>query len=901
MGELQFDKYKSYLKDIVEHYGHRADINPTFCFSPDHENTNTESMVLYDTHFECKSCGVKGDIYDAVGLLAGLHDKVEQFKQVEQILGKSNFTEIKKKPKKEQFKPNLSALDKLKKYVQSQAADNRDKIIEYLEQRNCTNEMIDYISKGLGYWPGYETVLEDIGKHVIFNAGIPGKNPKTKTYSWGPAGPVALMGLGLKLFYYNESGESKKIGSKAVKIFPAFLSKKSKYEKLYLTEGEMSALAMKSAGFDDVSPTGGVNGLSEDNMEALLPYPKIYIVFDGDTAGKKNLHTLKDKMRSFGVDGDIYIVRLPKGEDPDDLIKAGKLNVITDAIQKSEKAAAEIETAVENAETEKNKPYAPFYFAGYDERNYYVVPKNQSIPIAVGRTDGAIKGLMFDIAPPDYWYKRFIKENKEGKATFDILAAIEWFRVKGQKSGIYDHNKALGVGPHVDNEKIVFNLGDSLYLFDDKKKIEYPDYEGSKFYIRSTEKFDIDGESWELPECRRLYKEIRKYGFTHKIDFMLIAGWIVLAPFASILDRRPHLAVIGQKGSGKTTLVDFIIKPAIGEIGLYVEGETTEAGARQAIGRDCRPCIIDEFEANTLDKKKRVEGILTLARSAFGGSAETIKGTQSQKALIFRTRVMFMFLAVKVDLLNDANRSRIPIIDVKNLNRQLDNDFDFTGLRRRTFENLDRVLELTKIVREYMKQYKFDNRTLDTYSTLIAGFWFLVSDSEFLKDDTEKLNESISEAIKNIITKANKDDPDEIMILNYIFNHIVRLAPDSELSVFEMLTITHEDGELSPYKKQLSRLGIRRDVELLIEGKTYDALAVSAHHGKLQDILKNTEYFDYKDMLRRHPAVIFEDTKSIYMLAEKQKQRCIIFDWEEIRKHHFVETENINGQMDIPF
>lgn len=895
MSNLQFDKYKPYLRQIIEHFNYRSDINPAQCINPEHENSNTPAMLLYDEHFNCQSCGVKGDIYDAVGLLSGIHEKVEQYKKVEEILGKSDFTEYKKKSKNE-FTPNETALKKILEYIILQRKSHEKEVLEYLKNRNSTEDMIKTMSKYLGYWPGYSQAEKDLGKDILWKSGIPGKNPTTGLYSWGPSGPVVKLGLGFKLFFY-DGNESKKIGSKKCKIFPAFI--KGDSDKLYLTEGEMSALAMISAGFEDVSPTGGVKGLSKNNMESLLPYSKIYIVFDGDTAGRKSVHELKNSMREFGVDADIYIVRLPKGKDPDDLIKAGKLNIITDAIMKAEKASDEIKQAVGNAESKQKDNYnTPFYFAGYDEKNYYVVPRNQSIPISIGRADGSIKGMMFDIAPSEFWYERFIKETKEGKMVFDMNSAIKWFREKGQKTNLYDHNRALGIGPHMDDNKIIFNTGDGLYLFDEKKKINYSEYEGSKFYVRSTDNYILEGEAWDLVECRRLYKEIRKYGFNHTVDFMLIAGWVVLAPFASILKRRPHLAIIGQKGSGKTTLIENIVQPAVGEIGLYVEGETTEAGIRQYIGRDCKPTIIDEFEANTMEKRKRVEGVLSLARSSFGGEARTIKGTQNQKALVFNTKVMFMFLAIKIDLLNDANRSRIPILSSKNLNNKLDDNFDFTGLRRRTFENLDKILELTNITRKYMEKYDYDNRTLDTYSTLLAGFWFLVSDSDFLKDPSEKLNDSMLEVMKNISHKDDNSDSDEIMILNYIFNHRIRIAPDKELTIFEMLNITDVDGESFTYRDQLSRWGIRRDIEMTIEGESYNALAIVGHHADIQTILRDTEYYDYKDMLGRHPAHIFEETKPIYIVAQKQKQRCIILDWDKIKEHHFIIEKD---ETELPF
>jgi len=82
---------------------------------------------------------------------------------------------------------------------------------------------------------------------------------------------------------------------------------------------------------------------------------------------------------------------------------------------------------------------------------------------------------------------------------------------------------------------------------------------------------------------------------------------------------------------------------------------------------------------------------------------------------------------------------------------------------------------------------------------------------------------------------------------------------------------------------------------MMIEGKEYNALAIAGHHLDLQKILKDTEYFDYKDMLKRHPAAIFDELKPIRMVGNK-RQRCIVLDWEKIMEYHAFDDSG-----EIPF
>ncbi len=883
MEKLPYNKYKNHLKSILAHFGKPHQTNPEYCFAHGESvNSKSKSMILKADKFDCKSCGEHGDIYDAIGIIEGISDKGEQFKRVSQIIDGGNYMPEKKQT---EFYPDSSAEKKLLEYVVSMRDTHKTELEEYFKKRKCTEDMINAFSSSVGYWPGYEKAESELGKDILRKAGVPGKNPKTKKYSWGNSGPIVKIGRGFKYFFYDEDGKSNKVGTKTCRSFPAFIKEES--DSLYLTEGELSALSLLYAGFKNVSPVGGVNGITKDFAEEYFKYDNIYIVFDGDHAAKKSIYKVKEKLRAMEYPGDIFIVKLPKGKDPDDMIKENRVEEIHEAIEKSRFIQSEIkeaETTILESKTETIDISSPFYFAGYDEKSYYVVPKNQSIPIAVGRPDGSIKGLMYDLAPREFWFNKFKKVNEEGVASLDVAAAVSWFRENGQRSGLYDQNSAMGLGAHYDDDKIIFNTGDGLYLFNEKKKIDYVDYNGKKFYSRSKKRFDLSGEAWDLNERVRLYNEIKKYGLKHPADFMIIAGWLVLAPFASILERRPHLAIVGKRGTGKTTLIENIIAPALGELALNIEGTSTEAGARQFIGQDCLPTTVDEFETGTSEKKKRVSGILDLARSAYGGLAETVKGTQGQKALIFKTKIMFMFFAIKIDLLNDANKSRIPVIEMTGANNELNTNFDFTGLRRYAFENLDRIKPIIKSAREFMSSYKFDNRTLDTYSTLLGGFWFLVSDYEFLKDKNKELNDAIPKACDLIESKINTSESDEQKVLNYILQHRIRIASDVEKTIYEMI---EEIYEIPEYSKILSRYGIRVDHQMKIEKELYDSLAISGTHLEIKKILEKTEYEDYRDILGRHPSILFSgELKPIRMLGKNGKSRCLVLDWGKVKESH---------------
>ena len=255
MKNFDFDKYKGYLKDYLSRNGKDPRKNPMHCISPDH-NDNKPSMIIHEDYFKCQSCDCHGDIYDAVYYLEGISSKAEQFKFIEKLYGNSEIKPVVKK----EFIVDRKAEKAIRDYVINQAKTNQDKIIEYLKQRQCTESMIVDLVDLFGFWTGYKQAENNLGKELLFTAGIPGKNPKTGEYSWGSPGVICKIGKGFKLFFY-DGGQSIKIGSKKCETFPfPFLPDSP---DINICEGEMTAISMIWAGYENTVAIGGVKALSD--------------------------------------------------------------------------------------------------------------------------------------------------------------------------------------------------------------------------------------------------------------------------------------------------------------------------------------------------------------------------------------------------------------------------------------------------------------------------------------------------------------------------------------------------------------------------------------------------------------------------------------------------------------
>ncbi len=84
---------------------------------------------------------------------------------------------------------------------------------------------------------------------------------------------------------------------------------------LILTESVIDALTLYNAGFRDVIPCYGVNGLTEDHVKLLIDcrVKEAHICFDSDDAGDQGAARIAGQLKEKGIEP--YIVRLPAISD----------------------------------------------------------------------------------------------------------------------------------------------------------------------------------------------------------------------------------------------------------------------------------------------------------------------------------------------------------------------------------------------------------------------------------------------------------------------------------------------------------------------------------------------------------------------------------------------------------
>lgn len=890
---MDFKKYKNALKQYLKAKGFNPSGSVMFCFSPHHSNTNTPACMINDHNFNCASCGVHGDVYDACGILTGETDRIKQFLEVEKTILGYNPEWKKETKKKKKFEIDFDCEQRLINYLRKNGGRKKG-VDAFLKKRGYSETMIKKIAPYLGYWPGFDIALSELGKETLKGAGVPLIHPIKNYSSWSPAGVVVRLSKGLKLCFY-KNDKCEKRGTKTCRTFPGPW-KIDKEKPLILVEAELSAISMRALDYQNVIPTGGTSGLTIKAIkEYLLSTKEITFAFDGDESGRKStgLEEFKkddgkknypDILIGNNYKGVIRIAQLPDGKDPDDLIQEKKYDqlqkIISDAsIYKKKKTEVMVQ-----------KNYHPFFFLGFDERYYYVLPKRFFIPLSINRGDSSIKNMMKEVAPFEWWFNSFQKYDADGNASFDMLGAIEWFREESARKGLYDDRKVLGIGAYKDGENIVFNKGDSLFV--EGRKIKYEDYEGEKIFTRSKIKLNFSGTPWTVDDGTNFINQLNTFNFEKKIDYIVVSGYAVISWLASLLDKRPHIWITAKSKTGKSTLVENLLVPVVGkEQAFYIESIASEAFFRQSCRKDCRVPFLDEFEAHNKEEALQQKKYFHFMRSAYSGIV-TGKGTPGHEPITFNIKLMFCLISVNVRFDNEADSSRFVICRMKpktdkKFMKQIENP---NGLRLRTLKKISKIKNYIKKAKQLIIDNGYDYRKADTYSPFLVGFWMLVSDNDFFIGD-DWLKKIIIGSIQNLSEPDYKDDEDRI--LERIFQERIKIDPGHEETIAEMLIEkimdTSSGDEVLKYDSIIRRYGLRR-----FDYKGKEALAIEKENPALKRILSDTAFQDYKEILQRHPAII--DISQVVRMAGKTT-RCMLFSWEKLEKQYFMEKNEENLQI----
>lgn len=310
------------------------------------EKTPSFTVNEYDQFYHCFGCGVGGDVIKfiqeiesvdfmgAVNILADLAKmQVPSFSS-----GTSDEDDIKKRKEE---KERLTALmrDAARHYVDNLKTPQSKPGRIYFEKRKISPEIARRF--GIGFSINFNDIIEFLQSKgytidEMVSAGVVKLKDGRPYDALGGRvifptidtsnNVIAFCGRTLESHpdrakYINTSDTV--LFSKSKSLFGINLVKKEKLssnnlEPIIVVEGQMDAVSLHKAGFTSAVASMGT-ALTIEQAKLIKRFSdKVYICYDGDTAGKKATLRGLDILKSTGLD--VYVMSMPEGMDPDDII-----------------------------------------------------------------------------------------------------------------------------------------------------------------------------------------------------------------------------------------------------------------------------------------------------------------------------------------------------------------------------------------------------------------------------------------------------------------------------------------------------------------------------------------------------------------------------------------------------
>lgn len=368
---------------------------------------------------------------------------------------------------------------------------------------------------------------------------------------------------------------------------------------------------------------------------------------------------------------------------------------------------------------------------GHNTSGYVFFPRGKGLIVTLSASALSKIQSLYMLAPREFWDRHYggAKVSDGQICAFASAHLME----ACHKAGIFQPDSTRGVGAWVDGGKVIINCGNVIVGPD--VRVHPAEFDGEAIYEAGPPVIQLGADPLQNADAAKLRDICGRLVWKHARFGDMLAGWLVVAPIGSALHWRPHIAVVGRAGSGKTTVVNEVIAPVLGAIKLRTEG-ATEAGVRRELGSSGRPYMLDEAESETTAQRIEMEKIIQLIRKASSG------GTVSNFHGRTQIRSCFCLSAINTRIVQEADKVRISELELMpdtsakartNYNAWL-NDAqelltpDFSKrLFARTVANIDTLLANVKTFENAAADIFGNQRHAQQIAPLVAGAYMLTT------------------------------------------------------------------------------------------------------------------------------------------------------------------------------
>lgn len=471
----------------------------------------------------------------------------------------------------------------------------------------------------------------------------------------------------------------------------------------------------------------------------------------------------------------------------------------------------------------------PFRFLGFSKtgtgmltHHYMANGSNQVLSMTAS---SHTKNNLLELASLQHW-ENTAPGGRSGGPNWDM--AINAMLQQSQRTGIYDPDMTRGRGAWWDDGRPTIHLGNRVIVAGD----EYPVHRVPSRYIYE--------QALELPvnlhnplnttEAHELVKICNRISWEKPVNGMMLSGWIVCSVVCGALRWRPHIWITGGAGSGKSTVMNEIIKRCMGRMALYVKGDTTKAGLQQFLQHDALGVIFDEAESERKSAAARIDEIMQLVTvSSSEDEALTLKGSAGGKSVSYKIRSCFAFSSITTNIKQHAARTRVSVLgmrrntapDAKQQFERLCEHIE-SVLTKQWSERLHaRIIRLIPVIRHNTEIFSNagaavlgSKRLGDQIGSLLAGAYALHSTNQITPQQAEEwiARQDWAEV------QSIEEQSDEYRCLSYVLEKVISLstsmASRADRNVGELIAIASgeiRDAEVPADDAQsaLNRIGIR--------------------------------------------------------------------------------------------
>lgn len=469
---------------------------------------------------------------------------------------------------------------------------------------------------------------------------------------------------------------------------------------------------------------------------------------------------------------------------------------------------------------------------GFREKEYFFTSSSNKQIVGIKSFSDV---EFFNLMPQEYWENCF----PGMKGGIDFPRAKSELMQMCRDKGIFQTRNVRGAGVWLDDGRIVVNHGDHLIV--DGVRMDLQDIKSKFFYTLGKKIAEIPLEPLSLEECELIVNISETFKWQKRDFGKLMSGALIVQKLCGALPVRPHVWLTGGSQTGKTTLLERLIFPTLKSYSLYFLGGTSEAGLRQSLGSDSIPVIFDEFETNGQRSSEMIQACVELMRSSWSESHGVIaKGSANGNAQFYQPRFSALVSSIRVNLQNDADRSRFTQIELaphgsdpehwKFLKSLLDL-YDKTYVDRlfvRSIRHVKNLLANYETLRSCLAQ-RVGARFGQQYGMLLAGW-------SILKFDTPLTRAQALEIVNGLELTEESDEAkltDELELVSFIATKKMRLQGGEEVSVSEAIQRSQHPMSGETYVAALERVGLK-----LVD----QHVAVANRHTELGAILKDTRW-----------------------------------------------------------